>query len=92
MGATGISTSVGADRAKGKADAKVQALLTEVLRRYDSILEALGGTGGGTGGVVLGVGGDINTVDMGGDAARDNVGASDDDVGSTVLDIGVDVV
>ncbi|KAG8100439.1 hypothetical protein GUJ93_ZPchr0013g37026 [Zizania palustris] len=92
MGATGISTSVGADRAKGKADKKVQALLAEVLRRCDSILEALGGIGGGRGGVVLGVGGDINTVNMGGDTARDNISASDDDIGSTVLDTGVDVI
>ncbi|KAG8048406.1 hypothetical protein GUJ93_ZPchr0009g645 [Zizania palustris] len=56
------------------------------------MLEALGGTGGGTGGVILGVGGDINTIDMGGDVARDNVGASDDDIGSTVLDTGVNVI
>ncbi|KAG8079128.1 hypothetical protein GUJ93_ZPchr0007g5320 [Zizania palustris] len=61
-------------------------------RRRDSILEALGGTGGGRGGVILGVGGDINTVDMGGDAVWDNVSASDDDVDITVLDIGVDVI
>ncbi|KAG8047437.1 hypothetical protein GUJ93_ZPchr0008g13774 [Zizania palustris] len=92
MGMTGISTSAGADRANGKADEKVQALLTEVLRRCDSILEALGGTRGDRGDVILGVGGDINTVDMGGDAARDTIGTSDDDVSNTVLDTGVDVI
>jgi hypothetical protein len=43
MGATGTSTSTGAER----ADEKVQTLLVEVLRRCDSILEALCGTGGG---------------------------------------------
>ncbi|KAG8075669.1 hypothetical protein GUJ93_ZPchr0006g44501 [Zizania palustris] len=91
-GATGINTSTGANQAKGMVDEKVKALLAEVLRRCDSILEALGGTGDGRGSVVLGVGGDINTVDMGGDTARDSVGASDDDVGNTMLDTGVDVI
>ncbi|KAG8084016.1 hypothetical protein GUJ93_ZPchr0010g8790 [Zizania palustris] len=58
-----------------KADEKVQTLLVEVLRRCDSILDALGGTrGGGSGGsVVLGVSGGINTVGTGSDVARDNV-------------------
>ncbi|KAG8065175.1 hypothetical protein GUJ93_ZPchr0004g39456 [Zizania palustris] len=78
--------------AKGKADEKVQALLAKVLRRYDSILEALGGTEGGRGGIVLGVGGDINTIDMGGDAVRDNVGAGDNDIDNTVLDTSMDVI
>ncbi|KAG8088199.1 hypothetical protein GUJ93_ZPchr0010g10192 [Zizania palustris] len=92
MGATGTSTLAGADRAKMKADENVQTLLTEVLRCCDSILEALGGTGGGRGDVVLGVGGDINTVGMGGDAVRDNVGIGDDGVDIAMLDIDADVI
>jgi hypothetical protein len=56
----------------------VHTLLTEVLRRYDSILEVLGGTGGG---IVLGASGGIN-ID-------DTCGNGD---GSTVLDAGVGIV
>jgi hypothetical protein len=59
LGATGTITSTGAEQAKAKADAKVQLLLAEVLRRCDSILEVLGGTGGG---VVLSARGGIDTA------------------------------
>jgi hypothetical protein len=69
LGATGTSTSAGGKR----ADKKVQTLLTEVLRRCDSILEALSGTGGGEGCVILGVDGGINTVGAGGDTALGSV-------------------
>jgi hypothetical protein len=89
MGATGTSTSAGAERAEVKADEKVQTLLAEVLKRCDSILEALGSTGGG---IVLGADGGINTVGTGSDATRDNVGAGDDDVSSVVLDAGTAVI
>ncbi|KAG8069648.1 hypothetical protein GUJ93_ZPchr0006g43825 [Zizania palustris] len=75
-----------------KADEKVQTLLIEVLRHCDSILEALHGTRGSGGCVVLGVGGGINTVNMGGDVARDNIGVVNDGVGSAVLDIGTNVI
>jgi hypothetical protein len=56
----------------------VKTLLAQVLRRCDSILEALGDNGGDRGDVVRGVGGGINTVGTGGDAAWDSAG--DDDV------------
>jgi hypothetical protein len=73
-----------------KADDKVKTLLAQVLRRCDSILEALGDNGGDRGGVVRGVGGGINTVGTGGDAAWNSAG--DDDVGSALVEAGADLV
>jgi hypothetical protein len=91
-GAIGTSTSAGVERVEVKADKKVQTLLIEVVRHYDSILEALGDTEGGGGGVILGASGGINTISMSGDTARDNIGTGDDGIGSSVLDTGVGVV
>ncbi|KAG8084036.1 hypothetical protein GUJ93_ZPchr0010g11034 [Zizania palustris] len=71
---------------------KMQTLLAEVLRRCDSILEALGGTVDGGGDVILGVGGGINTVSMGGDASWDNIGTGVDGIGSVVRDTVADVI
>ncbi|KAG8039380.1 hypothetical protein GUJ93_ZPchr0030g33464 [Zizania palustris] len=59
-----------------KVSEKVQTLLTEVLRCCDSILEALGGTKGDGGAVVLGVGGGISNINIGSDTTRDNIGAA----------------
>ncbi|KAG8084527.1 hypothetical protein GUJ93_ZPchr0010g10989 [Zizania palustris] len=92
MGATDTSTSASADRAKMKANEKVQTLLVKVLRHCDSILEALGGTRGDGGAIVLVIGGGINTVGTSGDTVRDNIGAGDDGIGSVMLDIGANTI
>jgi hypothetical protein len=80
-GAIGTTTSADAEWVEAKVDEKVAC---------DSILEALGCTGGDRCSVVRAAGGGINTVGTGGDAARDS--ADDDGVDSVVLHAGAGVL